>query len=297
MALYNHFFCSNNADITTHLHTFLRTVVFLLSLYTGEKYKKGDIQGFFSLYQELAHENKQRSDIVRSEEALTATVEEYLETIYNMAAEKEVVIGARLAAKFHVAPPTVTEMLKRLVRDGYVEMDQKRQVSLTEAGYIAAEAVLRRHRLTERFLVDMLGMQWHQVHEEACRLEHFISGAVEARVLASLNFPSTCPHGNPIPGQVPSARTYLQDQGAIRLSSVGKGEVVKILCISEVVEDEEALIHYLHDKGLTPGIELTMLTPLGASENEQDADCYLLVGEQEIRVSAAIPAKIWVTLC
>lgn len=234
---------------------------------------------------------------MRSEETLTATVEEYLETIYNMAAEKEIVIGARLADKFHVAPPTVTEVLKRLVRDGYVQMDQKRQVSLTETGYIAAEAVLRRHRLTERFLVDMLGMQWHQVHEEACRLEHFISGAVEARVLASLNFPSTCPHGNPIPGQVPSARTYLQDQGAIRLSTVAKGEIAKILCISEVVEDEEALIHYLHEKGLTPGIELTMLTPPHAGKDPQDTDCHLLVGTQEIRVNASVPATIWVTRC
>lgn len=231
---------------------------------------------------------------MRSEEALTATVEEYLETIYNMTAEQEVVIGARLAEKFHVAPPTVTEMLKRLVRDGYVEMDQKRQVSLTQSGYTAAEAVLRRHRLTERFLVDMLGMQWHQVHEEACRLEHFISGAVEARVLASLNFPTTCPHGNPIPGQVPSARTYLQDQGAVRLSTLSRGEVAQILCISEVVEDEEALIHYLHEKGLTPGTELTVLATPGTSEDPQDSDSHLRVGDQEIRISAAVPAKIWV---
>lgn len=230
---------------------------------------------------------------MRNEEALTATVEEYLETIYNMAAEQEVVIGARLAEKFHVAPPSVTEMLKRLVRDGFVEMDQKRQITLTETGYNAAEAVLRRHRLTERFLVDMLGMQWHQVHEEACRLEHFISGAVEARVLASLNFPTTCPHGNPIPGQVPSARSYLQDQGAIRLSSVAPGESVRILCISEVVEDEEALIHYLHEKNLTPGTELTVLAPAGADTS--NTDCCLLAGGQEVCISAAIPAKIWVT--
>lgn len=230
---------------------------------------------------------------MRNEEALTATVEEYLETIYNMAAEQEVVIGARLAEKFHVAPPSVTEMLKRLVRDGFVEMDQKRQITLTETGNNAAEAVLRRHRLTERFLVDMLGMQWHQVHEEACRLEHFISGAVEARVLASLNFPTTCPHGNPIPGQVPSARSYLQDQGAIRLSSVAPGELVRILCISEVVEDEEALIHYLHEKNLTPGTELTVLAPAGVDIS--NADCCLLTGGQEVCISAAIPAKIWVT--
>jgi len=232
---------------------------------------------------------------MKSEEALTATVEEYLETIYNMAAEQEVVIGARLAEKFHVAPPTVTEMLKRLVRDGYIEMDQKRLVSLTDAGYQAAEAVLRRHRLTERFLVDMLGMQWHEVHEEACRLEHFISGAVEARVLTSLDFPTTCPHGNPIPGQVPSARTYLQDQGAIRLSTVAEGESAKILCISEVVEDEEALIHYLHEKNLTPGTKLTIIIPADQTGEREDSDCRLRVDDQEIRISKTVPAKIWVT--
>src|SRR5260370_24315039 len=141
-----------------------------------------------------------------------------------MSAENEVVIGARLAEKFRVSPPTVTEMLKRLVRDGYVEMDNKRQVTLTEAGNQAAEAVLRRHRLTERFLADMLGMQWHQVHEEAGRLEHFISGAVEELVIASLNNPTTCPHGNPIPCSVPSALTYLKAQSDMLLTILALGE-------------------------------------------------------------------------
>src|SRR3989440_8175158 len=206
---------------------------------------------------------------MKANEPLSATVEEYLETIYNMNMEDEVVIGARLAEKFRVAPPTVTEMLKRLVRDGYVEMDQKRQVTLTEAGNQAAEAVLRRHRLTERFLVDMLGMQWHQVHEEACRLEHFISGAVEARVVANLNHPTTCPHGNPIPGSVANARSYLKDKGAIRLSSAGVGGVEVILCISEGVEDEEALILYMHEKGLTPGTQLTILAQNNPNDEAQ----------------------------
>src|ERR1700732_3364433 len=177
---------------------------------------------------------------MKIEEPLSATVEEYLETIYNMGVENEVVIGARLAEKFKVSAQTVTEMLKRLVRDGYIEMDNKRQVTLTEPGNQAAEAVLRRHRLTERFLVDMLGMQWHQVHEEACRLEHFISGAVESRVITTLNNPTTCPHGNPIPASVPNARSDLKDRQALRLSTVAIGETVTILCISEVVEDEEA---------------------------------------------------------
>lgn len=233
---------------------------------------------------------------MKTEESLSATVEEYLETIYNMAMEGEVVIGARLAEKFRVSPPTVTEMLKRLVRDGYVEMDNKRQVTLTEAGNQAAEAVLRRHRLTERFLVDMLGMQWHQVHEEACRLEHFISGAVEARVISSLNNPTTCPHGNPIPGSVPNARTYLKDQHAIRLSALAVGQTATILCISEVVEDEEALVLYMHEKGLTPGTQITVLAPDDPSGEEQEENFKLQVNGREVCISKPSAAKIWVTL-
>ncbi len=233
---------------------------------------------------------------MKTEESLSATVEEYLETIYNMSAENELVIGARLAEKFRVSPPTVTEMLKRLVRDGYVEMDNKRQVTLTEAGNQAAEAVLRRHRLTERFLADMLGMQWHQVHEEAGRLEHFISGAVEERVIASLNYPTTCPHGNPIPGSVPNARAYLKDQGAVRLSTVAPGEKATILLISEVVEDEEALILYLHEKGLTPGTWLIVLGQDDRGNGDQhEEDFRLQVEGREVRISKAVAAKIWVT--
>jgi DtxR family transcriptional regulator, iron-dependent repressor len=234
---------------------------------------------------------------LKTGESLSATVEEYLEMIYNLSAEDEMVIGARLAEKFHVSAPTVTEMLKRLVRDGYVEMDSKRQVTLTEAGNQAAEAVLRRHRLTERFLVDMLGMQWHQVHEEACRLEHFISGAVEERVIASLNNPTTCPHGNPIPGSVANARTYLKDRGAVRLSTIAGGEKTTILCISEVVEDEEALILYLHEKGLTPGTQLSVRGFDGESKvaHEGEENFCLQVNEREVCISKAIASKIWVT--
>jgi DtxR family transcriptional regulator, Mn-dependent transcriptional regulator len=233
---------------------------------------------------------------LKTGESLSATVEEYLETIYNMSAENEVVIGARLAEKFGVSAPTVTEMLKRLVRDGYIEMDNKRQVTLTDAGNQAAEAVLRRHRLTERFLADMLGMQWHQVHEEAGRLEHFISGAVEERVIASLNNPTTCPHGNPIPGSVPSARTYLKDQGAIRLSTLANGEKATVLLISEVVEDEEGLILYLHEKGLTPGTLLTVLSQdVGNEPGNQQEDFRLQVEGREVRISEAVASKIWVT--
>jgi DtxR family Mn-dependent transcriptional regulator len=236
---------------------------------------------------------------MKSEELLSATVEEYLEAIYNMSMESEIVIGARLAERFRVAAPSVTEMLKRLVRDGYVEMNSKRHIMLTEAGNKAAEAVLRRHRLTERFLVDMLGMQWHEVHEEACRLEHFISGAVEARVIASLNNPLTCPHGNPIPGSVPNARNYLKDHHAVRLSTVSEGAQATILCVSEVVEDEENLILYLHDKRLTPGTQLTVVSLIseGKAEHSNGADTITLrVDDGDVSISKAVASKLWVTL-
>lgn len=229
---------------------------------------------------------------MKTNELLSATVEEYLEAIYNMSMEDEVVIGARLAEKFGVSAPTVTEMLKRLVRDGFIEMDNKRQVTLTDTGIQAAEAVLRRHRLTERFLVDMLGMQWHQVHEEACRLEHFISGAVESRVIASLQGAVTCPHGNPIPGLVPNARTYLKDHDAVRLSTIAPNETVSIFCISEVVEDEEALIQYLQERGLLPGTHVTIVAQ--EQGTTQDETFRLRIAERGVAISKTAASKIWV---
>lgn len=217
----------------------------------------------------------------------STVVEEYLETIYNMTMEGDTVIGARLAEKFHVAPPTVTETLKRMVRDGYIAMDARRQITLTEKGVELAEAVLRRHRLTERFLVDMLGMQWHQVHEEACRLEHYISGAVEERVRTALHTPTTCPHGNPIPGYVRSARTYLADQGAIRLLHAEPGRAMRLLLVSEVVEDEEEIIAYLHERGIMPGKPLTLVSTDGD-------DAVLEVEDgQHLTVPARVAYALW----
>ncbi|HLZ22089.1 MAG TPA: metal-dependent transcriptional regulator [Ktedonobacterales bacterium] len=221
-------------------------------------------------------------------------VESFCETIYNMAMEGDVVIGARLAEKFRVAPPTVTETLKRMMRDGLVDMDGKRQVTLTPRGVDLAESVLRRHRLTERFLVDMLGMPWHEVHEEACRLEHRISGTVEERVVAALGHPTTCPHGNPIPGYVPNARGYLTDSGAFRLPQAEPGREVTILCVSEVVEDEEELIRYLHDRGLTPGTRLSLIK---ASGETYDGSVELAVGSERVRLSPHAAHALWVVPC
>ena len=231
------------------------------------------------------------NDIVTVE--ASEVVESYLETIYNMGMEGDIVIGARLAEKFGVAPPTVTETLKRMVRDGYIEMDSRRQVTLTPKGVAHAEGVLRRHRLTERFLVDMLGMQWHQVHEEATRLEHYISGAVEARVVASLDRPTTCPHGNPIPGYVADARNYLKDQGAIRLLHAQPGKPMRLLLVSEVVEDEEAIIAYLHDRGIVPGAHVALVSAPYEADGEMVVD--LALGEKRFTVPLRVAHALWVT--
>ena len=230
-----------------------------------------------------------------TEHEVSEVVEEYCVTIYNLTMEGEPVIGARLAERFRVAPPTVTETLKRMTRNGLVTMDARRQVTLTQSGVALAELVLRRHRLTERFLVDMLGMQWHEVHEEANRLEHRISGAVEERVLAALGQPTTCPHGNPIPGCVSSARTYLADQGATRLSQMAPGSEATILLVSEVVEDEEALIEYLHERGLTPGTRLTR----GQNVTGEGTDAWGAIGgaergDQRLLVPERVAYALWV---
>ncbi|HEU5439225.1 MAG TPA: metal-dependent transcriptional regulator [Ktedonobacterales bacterium] len=223
---------------------------------------------------------------------LTPVMAEYLETIYNLAMEGEVVIGARLAERFDVAPPTVTETLKRLVRDGFVEMDDRRHVTLTPQGIEEAERILRRHRLTERLLVDLLGMPWHAVHEEALRLEHQISGAVEQRVVAALGQPTTCPHGNPIPGAVPNARAYLAEKRAFRLDAADFGREVELLLVSEVVEDEEELIRYLHERGITPGTRLRLAAPLASDASE--AEVTLLVGERPVTVARRVAHALWV---
>jgi DtxR family Mn-dependent transcriptional regulator len=216
----------------------------------------------------------------------SAKNEEYLEAIYNMEMEGDVVIGARLAEKFKVKAPTVTEMLQRLEKAELIAMDQNRHIALTAAGVDLAEQVLRRHRLTERFLVDMLGMQWHQVHEEACRLEHYISGAVEARVLAALGQPTTCPHGNPIPGMVANARSYLTSQNARRLPQT-TGETVTILCVSEVVEDEEEVVRLLHENGLTPG-------KLVSFQSQEADTCAVTVEGTIIYIHFDLAHALWV---
>lgn len=227
---------------------------------------------------------------IRGTAMLSPTAVDYLETIYNIAAEGDAVVGARLAEKFHVAPATVTEMLHRLQRESYITMDRATGPVLTDDGLVAAESGLRRHRLAERFLAEILGMDWITAHEEAHALQRAMTPAIEERVVSVLGNPTTCPHGNPIPGSGLNTREYLRDHHAERLSSVAVGAPVELLCTSEVVEDESTLLRYLSEKGLQPGIAITVRD----SGPDETSPLMLEVDGRPVALGRDVARRIWV---
>jgi len=190
---------------------------------------------------------------------------EYLETIYNLIVEGDPVVGARLAEKFGVSAPNVAQRLAKMQEEGLILMPGRgrgRQgdgIVLTDEGRAQAERMLRQHRLAERFLVDVMGMDWVQAHEEAHNLERAMSPALEAQMVGILGDPRTCPHGNPIPNPSMDTREYLREQGAIRLSVAEVGREMRVLLISEVVEDETALLTQLGQLDIMPGAHITVL--------------------------------------
>src|SRR5579885_3545757 len=180
----------------------------------------------------------------------TPTVEDYLQTIHHMSREGKPVIGSHLAEKMGVAVATTFAAVQRMQRDGLVQMNEHKEILLTDAGREAAEAVIRRHVLAERLLVDVLHLPWHEAHEEAHNFEHVISPRVEKQLMQLLNSPTTCPHGNPIPGQSTAVLV-----NSIRLSAVAEGDRAVVVRIQEDAESEPNLLAYLQQHGLVPGNE------------------------------------------
>src|SRR3989440_12181303 len=177
----------------------------------------------------------------------------YLEAIYYIRAEGEVVRSARLADWLSVSRPTVTAALRRMTRDGMVRLNRRKEIELTARGDQAAAAIVRRHRIMERWLTDVLGLDWVTADAEAERLEHAISQVVEETLYRTLGRPKTCPHGNPIPGHSTMRRNEL------RLSALKPGDTGTITRISEVAQREAPpLLQYLHDRGLEPGTRITV---------------------------------------
>ena len=175
-------------------------------------------------------------------------LEEYLETIHDLAEAGTPVIQARIAERLGRTAPSVSEMLERLQADGYVERDGRR-LELTGKGRSVAERVVRKHRLAERLLVDIIGLEWHKAHLEAGRWEHVISDEVEQRLVVLLGNPSTCPHGNPIPG----AGSEDDPASHVALSGAAVGEVVRLERITEEVEIDTDTLAYLFDNSFIPG--------------------------------------------
>ena len=161
--------------------------------------------------------------------------------------------SARLADWLSVSRPTVTVALRRMTRDGMVRLNARKEIELTARGDDAAAAIVRRHRIMERWLTDVLGLDWVTADTEAERLEHAVSEVVEETLYRSLGRPKTCPHGNPIPGHSTMRANEL------RLSALRPGDTGTITRISEVAQREAPpLLQYLHDRGLHPGTRITV---------------------------------------
>ncbi len=177
--------------------------------------------------------------------------EEYLQAVYTLADEGGQVIGARLAEFLRISPAAVSEMVHRLERDGLLQLDGRKEVRLTERGLTAASRVVRRHRLAERMLVDLLGYEWWKTHEEAERIEHAMSQEMEERLVRVLGDPQTCPHGNPMPGKTPRPTRPLE-----RLAI---GEHATVERIPDQFEHEPGFLEYLDTQGVRPGVTLEMI--------------------------------------
>jgi DtxR family Mn-dependent transcriptional regulator len=177
----------------------------------------------------------------------TVAEEEYLQTIFWLQEAGLPMTGANVARAMQLSAPTVHEMVGRLERDGYITRGPDKALQFTEEGRVHAEGIVRRHRLIERFLTDVLGIPWDEVHEEAERLEHAMSPVLEERMRAAIGDAKTCPHGHPI--------NVGERILGVPLADVSEGASVRVLRFENEAED---LLHYLKDSGIEPGLEGTV---------------------------------------
>ena len=178
---------------------------------------------------------------------VTVAEEEYLQTLFWLQEAGLPMTGANVARAMQLSPPTVHEMIGRLERDGYITRADDKSISFTVSGAGHAEGIVRRHRLIERFLTDILGIPWDEVHEEAERLEHAMSPVLEERMKAAIGDAKTCPHGHPI--------NVGERIVGVPLGDVSAGATIKVLRFENEAED---LLHYLKQSGIEPGLEGTV---------------------------------------
>ena len=222
----------------------------------------------------------------------TVAEEDYLQTLYWLFEAGLPMTGANLARAMQLSAPTVHEMLGRLERDGYIVRDAGRTISFTHSGREHAERIVSRHRMIERFLTDVVGVPWDDVHEEAEHLEHAMTPRFEAYVRASVGDAATCPHGHPI-------RVGERIDG-VPLADCRPGARVTILRLENEAED---LLHYLMQAGIEPGLEgqidsndgemVTVKTPNGgASVTHSVAETVSVLADPSPPPRIALPEQL-----
>ncbi|MGA8457282.1 MAG: metal-dependent transcriptional regulator [Streptosporangiaceae bacterium] len=226
---------------------------------------------------------------------LIDTTEMYLRTVFELEEEGIVPLRARIAERLSQSGPTVSQTVARMERDGLLRVEGDRQLSLTDSGRMLAMRVMRKHRLAECLLVDVIGLPWEEVHIEACRWEHVISDSVERRLVELLAYPVRCPHGNIIPGLaelgVPADASNRvvaagrEDDVAMTTIASRQAEPVVVRRISEQVQSDSALMLRLKNIGIQPGREIT----LAASD-----DGVRVTGENEAGDLEAELLPLWV---
>ncbi len=196
---------------------------------------------------------------------LVDTTEMYLRTIYDLEEEGVVPLRARIAERLEQSGPTVSQTVSRMERDGLLHVAGDRHLELTETGRALAIAVMRKHRLAERLLVDVIGLPWEEVHAEACRWEHVMSEDVERRLVAVLDNPTVSPFGNPIPGLAElgiGGELEAEEQNLVRLTELPAGSPVAVVVrqLTEHVQGDVGLIGRLKEAGVVPNARVTVET-------------------------------------
>jgi DtxR family transcriptional regulator, Mn-dependent transcriptional regulator len=190
---------------------------------------------------------------------LIDTTEMYLRTVYELEEEGVVALRARIAERLGQSGPTVSQTVARMERDGLINVAGDRHLVLTDKGRHEAVGVMRKHRLAERLLADIIGLDWEDVHIEACRWEHVMSENVERRILALLDKPLVCPHGNPIPGLDQLGLPFATADGigsplvSLTQAAAAPGTTITVDRISEQLQSDAELLHRLDTAGLRPG--------------------------------------------
>ncbi|MEE2056343.1 metal-dependent transcriptional regulator [Rhodococcus artemisiae] len=199
---------------------------------------------------------------------LVDTTEMYLRTIYDLEEEGVVPLRARIAERLEQSGPTVSQTVARMERDGLLRVAGDRHLQLTEKGRDLAVSVMRKHRLAERLLVDVIGLDWENVHAEACRWEHVMSEEVERRLVEVLNNPTTSPYGNPIPGlaELGIDKAVISDEKLVRLTEIPSGQPTAVVVrrLAEYVQSDPDVIARLREAGVVPDARVTVETRPGS---------------------------------